>query len=128
LDDLKEARRYWKLEEQAQDRTLWRTHFGRSYGLSQDRILLELELGLEELELVPAHFLENFVLWLGIAFKNDHSFLIYVTSSFEGIFVSRRNSKRSLLFSVSNSLWKTLIFFLKTVAVALPAEVFLSNL
>jgi hypothetical protein len=31
LDDLKEARRYWQLEE-AQDRTLWRTQFGRGYG------------------------------------------------------------------------------------------------
>jgi hypothetical protein len=30
LDDLKEARRYWKLKEEAQDRTLWRTQFGRS--------------------------------------------------------------------------------------------------
>jgi hypothetical protein len=29
LDDLKEARRYWKLKEEAQDRTLWRTQFGR---------------------------------------------------------------------------------------------------
>jgi hypothetical protein len=27
LDDLKEKRRYWKL-----DRTLWRTRFGRGYG------------------------------------------------------------------------------------------------
>jgi hypothetical protein len=32
LDDLKEARRYWKLKEEAQDRTLWRTQFGRGYG------------------------------------------------------------------------------------------------
>jgi hypothetical protein len=32
LDDLKEARRYWKLEEEAQDRTLWRSQFGRGYG------------------------------------------------------------------------------------------------
>jgi hypothetical protein len=32
LDDLMEARRYWKLEEEAQDRTLWRTQFGRRYG------------------------------------------------------------------------------------------------
>jgi hypothetical protein len=32
LDDLKETRRYWKLKEEAQDRTLWRTQFGRSYG------------------------------------------------------------------------------------------------
>jgi hypothetical protein len=32
LDDLKEARRYWKLKEQAEDRTLWRTQFGRCYG------------------------------------------------------------------------------------------------
>jgi hypothetical protein len=36
LDDLKEARRYWKLKEEAQDRTLW--------DLSQDRLLLELGL------------------------------------------------------------------------------------
>jgi hypothetical protein len=32
LDDLKEARRYWKLKEEAQDRTLWRTQFERGYG------------------------------------------------------------------------------------------------
>jgi hypothetical protein len=31
LDDLKEARRNWKLEE-AQDRTPWRPHFGKGYG------------------------------------------------------------------------------------------------
>jgi hypothetical protein len=31
LDDLKETRRYWKLKEEAQDCTLWRTHFGRGY-------------------------------------------------------------------------------------------------
>jgi hypothetical protein len=32
LDDLKEKRRYWKLKEEALDRTLWRTCFGRGYG------------------------------------------------------------------------------------------------
>jgi hypothetical protein len=32
LDDLKEARKYWKLKEEAQDRTLWRTQFARGYG------------------------------------------------------------------------------------------------
>jgi hypothetical protein len=32
LDDLKEPRRYWKLKEEAQDLTLWRTQFGRAYG------------------------------------------------------------------------------------------------
>jgi hypothetical protein len=32
LDDLKEKRRYWKLKEEALDRTLWRTGFGRGYG------------------------------------------------------------------------------------------------
>jgi hypothetical protein len=32
LDDLKEARRYWKLKEKTQDRTFWRTQFGRGYG------------------------------------------------------------------------------------------------
>jgi hypothetical protein len=31
LDDIKETRRYWKLKEEAQDRTLWRIQFGRGY-------------------------------------------------------------------------------------------------
>jgi hypothetical protein len=31
LDDLKEKRRYWKLKEEALNRTLWRTRFGRGY-------------------------------------------------------------------------------------------------
>jgi hypothetical protein len=31
-DDLKEKRSYWKLKEEALDRTLWRTRFGRGYG------------------------------------------------------------------------------------------------
>ena len=32
LEDLKETREYWKLKEEAVDRTLWRTRFGREYG------------------------------------------------------------------------------------------------
>jgi hypothetical protein len=32
LDDLKEKTRSWKLKEEALDRTLWRTRFGRGYG------------------------------------------------------------------------------------------------
>jgi hypothetical protein len=32
LDDLKEKKIYWKLKEEALDRTLWRTRFGRGYG------------------------------------------------------------------------------------------------
>jgi hypothetical protein len=32
LDDRKEKRRYWKLKEEALDRTAWRTRFGRGYG------------------------------------------------------------------------------------------------
>jgi hypothetical protein len=32
LDGLKEKRRYWKLKEEALDRTVWRTRFGRGYG------------------------------------------------------------------------------------------------
>jgi hypothetical protein len=32
LNDLKEKRGYWKLKEEALDRTLWRTSFGRRYG------------------------------------------------------------------------------------------------
>jgi hypothetical protein len=32
LDDLKEKRRYWKLKEEALERTIWRSRFGRGYG------------------------------------------------------------------------------------------------
>jgi hypothetical protein len=32
LNDLREKRGYWKLKEEALDRTLWRTRFGRGYG------------------------------------------------------------------------------------------------
>jgi hypothetical protein len=32
LDDVKENRKYWKLKEEALDRTLWRSRFGRGYG------------------------------------------------------------------------------------------------
>jgi hypothetical protein len=31
LDDLKGKKRYWKLKEEALDRTLWRTRFGGVY-------------------------------------------------------------------------------------------------
>jgi hypothetical protein len=33
LDDIKEMRRYWELKMEALDRTLWRTGFGKGYGL-----------------------------------------------------------------------------------------------
>jgi hypothetical protein len=33
LDDIKEMSRYWKLKENAQDRTLWRTRFEIGRGL-----------------------------------------------------------------------------------------------
>jgi len=32
LDDLKDRRRYCKLKEEALDRALWRTRFGRGFG------------------------------------------------------------------------------------------------
>jgi hypothetical protein len=32
LDDFKEKRGCWKLKEEALDRNLWRTHFGRGNG------------------------------------------------------------------------------------------------
>jgi hypothetical protein len=32
LDDLREKRRYWKLKEEALDRTVWRARCGRGYG------------------------------------------------------------------------------------------------
>ena len=31
-DDSKEKRGYWKLKEEAPDRTVWRISFGRGYG------------------------------------------------------------------------------------------------
>jgi len=34
LDDFMEKRGYWKLKEEAQDRNMWRTGFGRGYGLA----------------------------------------------------------------------------------------------
>jgi hypothetical protein len=32
LEDLKERRTYWCLNEEALDRTVWRTRFGKGYG------------------------------------------------------------------------------------------------
>jgi hypothetical protein len=32
LDDIKEARGYWKLKEEAVDRTVWRPHLGIGCG------------------------------------------------------------------------------------------------
>jgi hypothetical protein len=32
-DDFKEKKRYWNLKEEELDRTIWRTRFGRGYGL-----------------------------------------------------------------------------------------------
>jgi hypothetical protein len=32
LDSLKEKRGYWEFKEEALDRTVWRTRFGRGYG------------------------------------------------------------------------------------------------
>jgi hypothetical protein len=32
LEDLREGRGYWKLEEGALDRSVWRTRFGSGYG------------------------------------------------------------------------------------------------
>ena len=33
LDDLKDRRGYFQLKEEALDRTMWRNHFGRGFGL-----------------------------------------------------------------------------------------------
>jgi hypothetical protein len=33
LDDLKEKKTYWNLKEETLDLTVWRTRFGRDYGL-----------------------------------------------------------------------------------------------
>ena len=42
LGDLKEMRSYWKLKEEAADRILWRTGFGRVYGPVVRRVTTEL--------------------------------------------------------------------------------------
>jgi hypothetical protein len=44
LNVLKEIKGYWELKEEALDRTLWRTRFGRSYGpvLRQNRVCIYL--------------------------------------------------------------------------------------
>jgi hypothetical protein len=41
LDDFKEKRNYYKLKEEALDRILWRTRFGRGYGPVVDYIMNE---------------------------------------------------------------------------------------
>jgi hypothetical protein len=43
LDDLKEARRYWRLKEEAQDHTLWRTEFGRGWTCRKTDYYLNLK-------------------------------------------------------------------------------------
>jgi hypothetical protein len=47
LDDLKEKRVYWKLKEEAIDRSQWRTRFQRGYGpvvrQTTERIYNEME-------------------------------------------------------------------------------------
>jgi hypothetical protein len=42
LDDLKETRRYWKLKEEAQDRTFGELSLEEAMDLSQDRQILDL--------------------------------------------------------------------------------------
>jgi hypothetical protein len=38
MDVIKEKRRDWKLKENALDRTLWTTRFGRGYGPGRKRL------------------------------------------------------------------------------------------
>jgi hypothetical protein len=50
LDDLKEMRGFWTLKEEALDCILWRTRFGRGYGIvirqrDSDRALFKMLLG-----------------------------------------------------------------------------------
>jgi hypothetical protein len=35
LNDLKETRGYWRLKEEAVDRTIWRTHFGTGHKMNE---------------------------------------------------------------------------------------------
>jgi hypothetical protein len=42
LDDLKETRRYWKLKEEAQDRTLGELSLEEAIDLSRDKYLIDL--------------------------------------------------------------------------------------
>ena len=50
LDDVKETSGFWTLREEALDRILWRTRFGRGYGIvvrliDGDRALYKMLLG-----------------------------------------------------------------------------------
>jgi len=50
LDDVKETKGFWTLKEEELDRTLWRTGFGRGYGIvvrlrDGDRALYTMLLG-----------------------------------------------------------------------------------
>jgi len=38
LDELNEKREHWKLKEEALDRTMWRTRFGRGNGTVERQI------------------------------------------------------------------------------------------
>ena len=51
LDDLKEKRLYWKLKEEALDRTRWRTRFGRDgrVGYRIIGLMVEVDCNLTEL-------------------------------------------------------------------------------
>jgi hypothetical protein len=39
-DDIKEKKRYWTLKMEPKHRTVWRTRFGRGWGILPEKLLL----------------------------------------------------------------------------------------
>jgi len=58
LDELRDARRYWTLKEKALDRIVWRTGFGRGYGLPYRNSYCVVMI-LDNLFLITKHFSLN---------------------------------------------------------------------
>jgi hypothetical protein len=49
-DDIKEKRRYWNLKVESQDRTVWKTRFGRDWSMLLERLLLAVNIWTESQE------------------------------------------------------------------------------
>jgi hypothetical protein len=82
LDDLKEKRRYWKLKEEALDRTLCRSRFGRGYGsvVRQTTEWVREILGLEYISVTIAgglHPKQLEVIWQTDVCRHAFIYILY---------------------------------------------------
>jgi endonuclease III-like uncharacterized protein len=67
LDDLKDTRGYWKLKDEALDRTLWRTSFGRCCGavVIQTTDWLNVQIHIKTLSFLLFFYLTAYFVCLG---------------------------------------------------------------